>query len=161
MWKLPLEAKYIRKHEFDNEIIIKSSKIWKITKTRKTAQNLRIHRFFDLQNQFSLCWRSKSYKSLRGPASAFLICYVSRKGGNLFIIFIKCLVYDPSAMKFLSPLLCFYQQRMLFFNQMKISSTSLPGGNQVDGLPPASSRPEIPSPALWTDQNMTWRRNFE
>ena len=29
-------------------------------KSRKTGENLRIHRFFDLQNEFSLCWRSKS-----------------------------------------------------------------------------------------------------
>ena len=51
--------------EIDTQTIRKSSKIEKITKSRKTRQNLRIHRFFDLKYTFSLCWRSKSCKSRR------------------------------------------------------------------------------------------------
>ena len=51
--------------KIDSQSIPKSSKIRKIKNFRKTAKNFSIHRFLDPENQFSLCWRSKSYKSLR------------------------------------------------------------------------------------------------
>ena len=41
----------------------KPFKFWKTWKSRKTAENFIIHQFFDLENIFSLCWRSKSCKS--------------------------------------------------------------------------------------------------
>ena len=46
--------------EIESQTTSKTSKIEKMRKSRKTGENLRIHRFFDLQNEFSLCWRSKS-----------------------------------------------------------------------------------------------------
>ena len=49
--------------EIDSQSISESWKIRKIRKLRKTAKNFRIGRFFDLQNEFSLCWRSKSCES--------------------------------------------------------------------------------------------------
>ena len=41
--------------EIDSQSISESPKIQKIRKLRKTPQNFRIHRFFDLENEFSLC----------------------------------------------------------------------------------------------------------
>ena len=48
--------------EINSKTILKLFEIEKIVKSRKTRQNLRIHRFFDCKYAFSLCWRSKSLK---------------------------------------------------------------------------------------------------
>ena len=54
--------KLSRAIEIDSQTTPKPLKIEKIMKSRKTRQNLRIHRFFELKYAFSLCWRSKSFK---------------------------------------------------------------------------------------------------
>ena len=59
--------KFRRKTESDHENFPKSWKIEKYWKTWKTPENLRIHRFLDLQNKNFLCWRSKSI--VCGPGS--------------------------------------------------------------------------------------------
>ena len=62
--------KFRRESESDHENLPKWWKIEKYWKTWKTPENLRIHRFFDLQNEFSFCWRSKSHiyaPGLRAP----------------------------------------------------------------------------------------------
>ena len=56
--------------EIHSKTIAKPSKIWKIKKSRKTAENIMSDQIFDVQKNSSLCWRSKSYKSLRGLAYA-------------------------------------------------------------------------------------------
>ena len=92
---------------------------------------------------FLLCWRSKS-KSLRlrkKVGCAFLICFVSRKGG---VVYNKgnC---KPNPIEW--PFGRCSEIKIYIKNKSRsrvrccqyICSTSLPGGNQVDGLPPASS----------------------
>ena len=44
-------------------------KIEKMRKSRKTAENFRIHQFCTFKYAFSLCWRSKSFKMRSGFAS--------------------------------------------------------------------------------------------
>ena len=62
-WKLDLEPAPGRKLSQDIEIhsenTPKPAKIEKIRKSRKRAQNLMIHQFFDFKYAFSLCWRNK------------------------------------------------------------------------------------------------------
>ena len=54
--------KLSRAIEIDSQTTPKPLKNEKIMKSRKTRQNLRIHRFFDFKYAFSLCWRSKSLR---------------------------------------------------------------------------------------------------
>ena len=48
--------------EIHGKTMLKSSKIEKMRKFRKTAENFRIHQFCTFKYAFSLCWRSKSFK---------------------------------------------------------------------------------------------------
>ena len=73
--------------DFESETTSKPSKIEKIMKSRKTAQNCRKLRIFDVQNAFWLCWRSKSFKMRSGDQPPrLMICYVSRKGNSYSLI---------------------------------------------------------------------------
>ena len=107
--------KLSREVEIDSQTIPKPAKIEKMRKYRKRAQNCRIHPFFDVQNAFSL----------RGPASALNDLLRQQKGRN-FCSFIVISYIDSMPEDYSITL-------------EYICSTSLPGGNQVDGLPPASS----------------------
>ena len=87
-WKLNSEPSPGRKTrqgiEINSKTTLKPLKIEKIMKSRKTRQNLRIHRFFDFKYAFSLCWRSKSFKMRSGDQPPrLMICFVSRKKENV------------------------------------------------------------------------------